>query len=38
MKRITLAFILGLGATIAKADEFDVLSNDIFRPTDPLAK
>ena len=38
MKRITLALILGLGATVAQADEFDVLSHDIFRPTDPLAQ
>ena len=39
MKRITLALILGsLAATIAHADEFDVLSHDFFRPTDPLAQ
>jgi len=38
MKRITLALILGLGATIAQGDEFDVLSHDIFRPTDVLAQ
>jgi hypothetical protein len=38
MKRIALALILGLGANIAQADEFDVLSHDIFRPTDPLAQ
>jgi len=39
VKRIALALILGsLGATIAHADEFDVLSHDFFRPTDPLAQ
>src|SRR5437870_11715146 len=38
MRRITLALCIGLGATIAQADEFDVLSHDIFRPTDPLAQ
>ncbi len=39
MKRIALALVLGaLGATIAYADEFDVLSHDIFRPTDTLAQ
>ena len=38
MKRITLALILGLGATIAQADEYDVLNFDIFRSTDPLAQ
>jgi len=38
MKRIALALILGLGASVAQADEFDVLSHDIFRPTDPLAQ
>ena len=39
MKRIALALILGsLGATIAHADEFDVLAHDFFRPTDPLAQ
>jgi len=38
MKRITLALIFGLGAAIAQADEFEVLSHDIFRPTDPLAQ
>ena len=30
MKRITLALILALGATIAQADEFDVLSSRYF--------
>ena len=39
MKRMALAFILGsLAATIAHADEFDVLSHDIFRPSDSLAQ
>jgi len=38
MKGITLALIFGLGAAIAQADEFEVLSHDIFRPTDPLAQ
>jgi hypothetical protein len=38
MKRIVLALILGLGATIARADEYDVLDYDIFRSTDPLAQ
>ena len=39
MKRIALALILGsLGATIAHADEYDVLSHDFFRPTDSLAQ
>ena len=39
MKRIALALILGsLGAIIAHADEFDVLSHDVFRATDALAQ
>jgi hypothetical protein len=38
MKRIALALILGLGATIAQADDFDVVDYDIFRSTDPLAQ
>jgi hypothetical protein len=38
MKRIALALILGLGATIARADEFDVVDYGIFRSTDPLAQ
>ena len=37
MKRIVLALILGLGATIARADECDIIP-DIFRSTDPLAQ
>ena len=39
MKRMVLALILGsLGLTIAQADEYDVLSHEFFRPTDPLAQ
>src|SRR5215813_4318419 len=38
MKRIVFALIVGLSATIAHADEFDVLSHDFFRPTDSLAQ
>jgi len=38
VKRIALALILSLGATVAQADEFDVLSHDFFRPTDSLAQ
>jgi Putative peptidoglycan binding domain len=37
MKRIALALILGLGATIARADDYSIL-DDIFRSTDPLAQ
>ena len=37
MKTIVLALILGLGATIARADDYDVI-DDIFRSTDPLAQ
>ena len=37
MKRIVLALILGLGATIVRADEYDII-DDIFRSTDPLAQ
>jgi len=37
MKRIVLALILGLGATIARADDYDVI-DDIFRSSDPLAQ
>src|SRR5262245_1861663 len=35
MKRLILALILGLGATIAQADEFAII-DDIWRSTDPL--
>jgi hypothetical protein len=38
MKRIAVALILGLGATIAQADEFDIVDYGIFRSTDPLAQ
>ena len=38
MKRIALALILVLGATIAQADEYDVVDYGIFRSTDPLAQ
>ena len=37
MKRLTLALILGLGATVAQADDFAII-DDIFRSTDPLAQ
>jgi hypothetical protein len=38
MKQIALAFIFVLGATIAQADEYDVVDYDVFRSTDPLAQ
>jgi hypothetical protein len=38
MKRMAFALILGLGASIAHADDYDILSHEIFRPTDPLAQ
>jgi hypothetical protein len=38
MKRMAFALILGLGAVIAYADEYDILSHEFFRPTDPLAQ
>lgn len=38
MKRMAVALILGLGATIAQADEFDIVDYGIFRSTDPLAQ
>ena len=37
MKRIALAIILGLGATLAQADDYAII-DDIFRSTDPLAQ
>jgi hypothetical protein len=37
MKRIALALILGLSATIARGDEYAIIEN-IFRSTDPLAQ
>jgi hypothetical protein len=38
MKRIALVLIVGLSATVAQADEFDVVDYGIFRSTDPLAQ
>src|ERR1043166_3388293 len=38
MKRIALALIVGLGAIIAQADEFDVVEYGIFQSIDPLAQ
>jgi hypothetical protein len=38
MKRIALALILCLSATVASADEFDVVDYDVFRSVDPLAQ
>ena len=38
MKRIALALIIGLGAAVAQADEFDVVDYGIFRSIDPLAQ
>ena len=38
MKRIALVLIVGLGATVAQADEFDVVDYGIFRSLDPLAQ
>jgi len=35
MKRITLALIVGLWCDRRPSGEFDILSHDIFRPTDP---
>ncbi len=37
MKRITLAVILGLAASIAQADDYAII-DDIWRSTDPLAQ
>jgi len=37
MKKITLALILGLGASIAQADDYAII-DDIWRSTDPLAQ
>jgi hypothetical protein len=37
MKKITLALILGLSATIAQADDYSII-DDVFRSTDPLAQ
>ena len=38
MKRLVIAFILGFGVTLARADEFDVVDYGIFRSLDPLAQ
>jgi Putative peptidoglycan binding domain len=38
MKRIALTLALCLGATVAYADEFDVVDYGIFRSVDPLAQ
>ncbi len=38
MKRIALVLSVGLSATVALADEFDVVDYGIFRSIDPLAQ
>jgi len=38
MKEIALALILGLSATIARADEYGIFFNDNFPSGDPLAQ
>jgi hypothetical protein len=38
MKRMALVLIMGLGASIGRADEFDVVDYGIFRSIDPLAQ
>ena len=38
MKRIALVLIVGLSATVAQADEFDIVDYGIFRSIDPLAQ
>jgi hypothetical protein len=38
MKRMALALVLCIGATIAQADEFDILDYDFIRSVDPLAQ
>src|SRR5258707_13591138 len=38
MKRIVLVLIVGLSATVAQGDEFDVVDYGIFRSIDPLAQ
>jgi hypothetical protein len=38
MKRMALVLILGLGAVVARADEFDIVDYGLFRSTDPLAQ
>jgi hypothetical protein len=38
MKRLALVLIVGISATMAQADEFDIVDYGIFRSTDPLAQ
>ena len=38
MNRIVIALVFGLGAIIARADEFDIVDYGIFRSLDPLAQ
>ena len=38
MKRIALVLIIGLSATVAQGDEFDIVDYGIFRSIDPLAQ
>jgi hypothetical protein len=38
MKRIALVLVVGLTASIGRADEFDVVDYGIFRSVDPLAQ
>ena len=38
MKRIALVLIVGLSATVAQGDEFDIVDYGIFRSIDPLAQ
>src|SRR4029453_15717041 len=38
MKRLLIVLVFGLGATLARADEFDVVDYGIFRSLDPLAQ
>jgi Putative peptidoglycan binding domain len=38
MKRMALALVLCLGATVAQADEYDILDYDFVRSIDPLAQ
>lgn len=38
MKRIALVLVVGVIATVARGDEFDIVDYGIFRSTDPLAQ
>jgi hypothetical protein len=38
MKRMALVLIVGLSATVARGDEFDIVDYGIFRSIDPLAQ